>query len=391
MINNILSEYIYYANNKTDVQQRIQSISSEFSIPENNLQLSFIGILNSFRDEEPLCYYNKNVYNEVYTILTNLYNDDSEKFYESFYKYQSNFFNAINSYNKIIDLYHEFDDIDFESDIKNTIYTFPIITQILEFCLNHYYRGIASILGDFKDKDNTQQKTLQQLKTALSKDFHHLINIDIDFRNAISHGTIQEIQDGFKIKFIYQYVARFDKNKKKILDYKTISLDNLTALKYQYLDISSGAIVGLVKFLNNNNILRDKYLVSLPENEIFQFIKMLLHSENIKVKTFSKDKTNISELNIHITVKDINDTMTIYFIMTLISKILYIHFPSYDRYFIYYTHPYSIAGMVSYSREQITSLITNPDMPVNDVFLMLPEIQEQNIDYRAYRFHAFLN
>lgn len=116
---------------------------------------------------------------------------------------------------------------------------------------------------------------------------------------------------------------------------------------------------------------------------------MLLHSENIKVKTFSKDKTNISELNIHITVKDINDTMTIYFIMTLISKILYIHFPSYDRYFIHYTHPYSIAGMVSYSREQITSLITNPDMPVNDVFLMLPEIQEQNIDYRAYRFHAF--
>lgn len=385
----LLSEYNYYANNQFDIQIRIQSVCSEFSIPKNDLNLFFIGMLNSFKNEEPLCYYNEEVYNEVYTLLATLYEDDSEKFYESFYKYQSSFFSAINSYHKIIDLYYEFDDIDFESDIKNKIYIFPIITQILEFCLNHYYRGIASILGDFRGKDYTQQKTLQQLKSALSKELKHLINIDIDFRNAISHGTIQEILEGYRSKFIYEYTTGFDKNNNKILDYKTISLDNLKELKNQYLDISSGAILGLIKFLNNKNILRDKDLISLPENKIFEFIKMLFHSENIRVKTFSKDKVDTLQLNIHITVKDINDTMKIYFIATIISKILYTFFPNYDRYFIHYVHPYSIGGMISYSKEQVISLIENPDIPLESVFALLPEIQEQDIDYRAYRFHTF--
>lgn len=385
----LLSEYNYYANNQINIQIRTQAICSEFSIPENDLKLFFIGMLNSFKDEDPLCYYNEDVYNEVYTLLANLYDDDSEKFYESFYKYQSSFFSAINSYHKIIDLYYEFDEIDFESDIKTKIYTFPIITQILEFCLNHYYRGISSILGDFKNKKYNEQVTLKPLKDILSKYFIHLIDIDIDFRNAISHGTIQEVQEGFENKFIYEYTAGLDKNNKKILDYKTISLDNLKELKNQYLDISSGAILGLIKFLNNKNILRDKDLVSLPENEIFEFIKMLFHSQNIRVKTFSKDKIDTSQLNIHITVKDINDTIQIYFITTIISKILYAFFPKYDRYFVHYTHPYSIGGMVSYSKEQVISLIENPDIPLQDAFPLLPEIQEQNIDYRAYRFHTF--
>jgi len=384
-----VSIYSYYSNNEQELNYN--EISNEFSIEEDKLLIFFSGVLNSFKDIEPHRYYDDLVLIEVYERLEEMYNKNEENFYKYFYKYHHNFFNAINSYHKMIDLYNEFDDVDFERDIKTKIYIIPMITQTLEFCLNHFYRGIASILGEYKGKDNSSQKTLSQLRNALKSDFKSLIDIDVDFRNAISHGTLQEII-GITPSFMYEYVSGRDKKtNKNIIKTKEIKLDEVIKLKDKYLDISSGAILSLILFMNNKNILREDYLNKLEEYEKFDYVKLLLHSENVRIKSFSNGTIGTPQLNVHVSIKNINDTNKIYFICITILKILNNIFPNYDRYHLNYYHPYSIGGFISLSKEEILN-INNGDTSLDNEGNfpgLLPPIQNQDIDYRAYRFYSF--
>ena len=66
----------------------------------------------------------------------------------------------------------------------------------MEFCLSHLYKLILYIINDFETKDYTNQTKLGQLKDNLNKfDYKYLIDINIDFRNAISHGNIELYTD----------------------------------------------------------------------------------------------------------------------------------------------------------------------------------------------------
>lgn len=386
-----VQEYNYYANNEPDMEKKTKEICAKLSIDEDNLMLFYVGMFNSFLNNEPMRYYNKNVSIEVYDNLSKLYDTDSDKFIESFSKHSFSFFYSINSYNKILELFNEFDDIDFESNIKIKAYYIPIITQILEFGLNHFYRGISSLLVDFDSNPNkVVQKKLGSLKNELKKDYPKLINIDVDLRNAISHGTFEEVHTNSNVEFIYE-TKIFKKNQKTITEFKTISLEDLKSIKNDYLDICSGAILGFLLFMNNKKIFTIELFESLDEKEKYEYIKLLLYSDKIEIKSFSSGTVGSSQLNINIAIKDIEDTNQIFFLSTIILKIVCSMIPDYERYLINYTHPYSIGGMLSLSKEQIISFIENPDdfSIFTDTLQLFPDIQPKDIDYRAYSFHTF--
>lgn len=385
-----VQEYNHYANNESDMERKTKEVCAKLSIDEDNLMLLYIGMFNSFLNNEPMRYYNKNVSKEVYDNLSKLYDSDSDKFLESFNKHSFSFFYSINSYSKILELFNEFDDIDFESNIKIKAYYIPIITQILEFCLNHFYRATARIVGDFKNKDYIPQKTLDKLKSVLDKDYPNLINIDVDLRNAISHGTFEEVHTNGKVEFVYEKKV-LERNQKVIIEFKTISLEDLKSIKNDYIDICSGAILGFLLFMNNKKIFTIELFESLDEKEKYEYIKLLLYSDKIEIKSFSSGTIGSNQLNINIAIKNIEDTNQIFFLSTIIIKIVCSMIPEYERYLINYTHPYSIGGMLSLSKEQIISFIGNPDdfSIFTDTLQLFPDIQPKDIDYRAYSFHTF--
>lgn len=144
LLEKLFVQYNSLSNNKIDLSDKIDLILSKFAI-NSDLPIFYVGILNDFIVNEPQYYYNKTVENEVLNNLNDLYDKDTDMFLSAFHTYQEKFFYSLNSYYSILDLYNEFDDIGLENVTKAKIYYIPLITQLMEFCLNHFYRGLASI------------------------------------------------------------------------------------------------------------------------------------------------------------------------------------------------------------------------------------------------------
>ncbi len=387
ILENLYIEYDIYSNNKIPLSEKIKLLISNFSITEN-LPLFYIGVLNDFIMEEPQYYFNKNVKNEVIENLNKLYDKDKNIFLDAFYKNLEKFFYSLNSYYSIIDLYNEFDDIGIENITKAKIYYIPLITQLMEYCLNHFYRGIASIEGILKNKDYSTQNTLGKLKNILTKNYPNLLNIDIDFRDALSHGMLDIKKD----KIDYSYIEKG--TRKKII--KELNHYDLDEYKNNLIDIASGALVGLFIFMIEKQVISQEYLDSIDEKITFEFFKLLLHNENIKIKSYSKGIIGSSQFNIHINIKNINNKNQLIHVLIIISKIMYIVFPNYERYYINYSHPYSIDGMVSFENRQLEQMIlTNDISELNSIIseydysLLIPDINDTYEDNRSYKFHTF--
>jgi hypothetical protein len=385
LLGNIFTEYNANSNSKLLLSEKIDLILSEFSI-DNDLPIYYVGILYDFIAKEPQYYYNKNVENEVYDNLNNLY--DKDKFLNAFYAYLDKFFYSLSSYFSILDLHDEFDDIGLENTTKAKIYYIPLITQLMEFCLNHFYRYIASIEGELKDKDYTLQNTLGKLKNALVKSYPNLLEIDIDFRDAISHGTLEI--NSKNINYSYTEKGTREEVFKQIYHY------DLEVKKNELMDIAGGAFVGFFKFMIEKEILTNGYLESMDEKSSFEFFKLFLHNENVKVKSYTKNTIDSSQFQIYVDILDINDTNQLKHIFVLISKMMFISFPNYDRYIIDYSHPYSIGGMVSFEKDQLEKILYESDISKMDsiigngeALLLIPEIQNTFQDNRSYKFHTF--
>lgn len=386
VLEKLFAQYNYISNNKVELSDKISFIQEELSI-NTPIQLLFIGILNDLLINEPQYYYNKDVEQEVYNNLNALYSQDSEKFRDSFYKYQYNFFHSINSYYNVLDLFNEFDDVGFDNETKTKMYYLPIITQLMEFCLNHFYRGVASITGDLKGKDYVAQNTLGKLKNLLYENYPNLLDIDIDFRDAISHGTVEISSD----KIIYSYT---EKRTRKLV-FKELKSHEINDLKNQLIDISTGAIIGLFRFLIKQNILNEQYLEKADEKINFELLKLFLHNENVKVKSFSKGNIGSSQLNIHIDIKNINDKNQIIHLLVLVGKIMYATFNNYERYFISYSHPFSINGFISLENSKLKNSLYEDNLSKIDAIIspdlgiLIPDVQKTTLDNRSYKFHTF--
>ena len=386
ILEKLFIQYNAYSNNKIELIDKIESIQKQLSI-KKPIGILFIGILNDFLTNEPQYYYNRDVEKEVFENLNILFTKNNDKFRDSFYKYQDRFFHAINSYYHILDLYNEFDDVDFDNETKTKIYYLPIITQLMEFCLNHLYRGIAYIKGDFESKNYTSQNTLGKLKNILYKDYPNFLDIDIDLRDAISHGTVEIFED----KLIYSYI---EKGTRELVS-KELDLYKLNNIKNHLLDIASGAILGLLKFIIEQDIFDSSYLEKQDEKISFELLKMILHNENIKVKSFSRNKIGSSQLNIHLVIKNIDDTNQIIHLLILVSKITYVTFNNYDRYFINYKHPFSIEGFLTLENSKLKNILYEDDISKidniisHDLGIMIPDIQKNNLDNRSYKFQIF--
>jgi len=387
-LTNLFIEYNSVSNNKVEVSEKINFIKNELEI-QNDFPLILLGITNDFLVSKPQKYYNKEVKHEVFNNLNILYNKDKEQFVKSFYLYQDRFFHSINSYYNILEQYKEFDGVNFDLETKTKIYTLPIITQLIEFCLSHFYRGIASIIGDIKGKNYVAQDTLRNLENLLLDTYPNLLNIDIEFRNAISHGGVQIYPD----KLVYFY-----NNKERETIQKALMFSQLEEMKNKLIDISSGAFVGYFKFIIENNIIDAKFMSEdKDKNTFFELIKLFLRNENITVNSLY-DEDN--QVKLYLSINNVNDKNKIIHISVLIVKILFICFDhdySYENYLIYYKHPYSIDGMITFTQEQLKKmhnetniLILNKILSENSV-ITIPEINDINVDNRSYKFYTFPN
>lgn len=384
----LFAQYNIVSNN-VNLVDKVTVIKNAFSLNEENIQLFFIGILYDFIKIQPQYFFNREVENEVFNRLNQLFTQDNEKFSKAFFEQQNNLFNAINLYHHILETYNELDDVAFDTSTKIKIYYLPIITQLMEFCLNHLYRFVLYIEDDFVvGKNYKEQNKLGSLKSSLNKfAYKFLTDIDIDFRNAISHGQVELNGD--------EVIYSFKEHGTREEVFKTIKSYELEEIKNNLFDIASGCILGIIKILMKNNVINEMYLSNIDQKITQEYVKLFLHNENVRVKTFSKGIIGTTQLNIHISIKNIDDKNQIIHLLVLIGKMLYIVFPEYERYFINYTHPYSIGGMISFENSQLHKMHKEEWVTKLDDYLskessiLIPDIQNTNVDNRSYKFQVF--
>ena len=117
----LFAQYNIVSNN-ANLVDKVNIIKDTFSLNEEHIQLFFIGILYDFIKTQPQYYFNRDVENEVFHRLDNLFLQDNEKFSKAFFEQQNNLFNAINLYHHILETYNELDDVAFDTSTKIKIY-----------------------------------------------------------------------------------------------------------------------------------------------------------------------------------------------------------------------------------------------------------------------------
>lgn len=361
---------------------------------DKEISLVFFGLLSHFVNNQPQYYFNRDVSEEVCINLTYFYNTNQALFLQALILNQERFFDSINSFFHVVELFKELDNVAFENELKIKLYYLPIIQQLMEYCLNSFYAGINLIINEFVDGDFSNANKLGSYKDNLTSSklgdnkFNRLTTINIDFRNAISHGQV-DFSDG-KVTYAYK-----EKGTRQTTygEFKSYELDRL---KDDLFDIASGAIIGWIRFLINNHLVESIWTHTLPEETKFEYFKFFFQNDNIRISSFSKGIIGTPQLNIQMKIENINDSNSIIHLSILLLKAMYQFFPEYDRYFINYKHPFSITGMIGLNKDVIESIMHIEDITTIDKLIvqeesifLIPEIQESDSNYKAYKFQVF--
>lgn len=336
--------------------------------------------LENFLDKEPQKYFNNDVAIETFQMLNTINKDN---FIDNFEDIKDYFFSFINSYYHIIDIYNELDDISFDSEIKIKIYYLPVIMQIIENVFSNFYRVVNYHLGTDKPA-----MMLNPLKTSLQGKFDSSFNeIDIDFRNAISHGKVSI--NGTRLFYTYT-----DKSPKVWQD-KTeqIDINQIDNLKNRLIDTSSAVFFAFMLYLNKidlfDNLIFKNIDDSYTNNEL---LKLYLKSSEIEIKyinTIEKALNNqiLLERNIvnhlhsffevFIHFKNIETKEDIQQIATDTILFLNNYYKNYDRYIVNYSYDYSLNGIIVY------------DEVLDNIFPMIGDIEEIKVSPKSYKYHNF--
>lgn len=342
---------------------------------EKEMDIKF-GNLENFLNNEPQRYFNHDVAIETYKTLNTI---DKNTFIDNFEEIKDYFFSFINSYYHVVDIYNELDDISFDSEIKIKIYYLPIITQIIENVFSNFYRILNYYMGT-----NKVASTVPQLKESIKNKFNNsILDIDTNFRNAISHG---KVSINGNIMF-YTYKENYEDKTKQI------DIDQIDNLKNKLLDTSSSVFLAFMLYLNkidlfNNIIFKNKDDI-YTNNEL---LKLYLKSEKAEIKyinTIEKPLNNqlllkenilnhynsIFEVFIHF--KNIQTKDDIQQVATNTILFLNKYYENYDKYIVNYSYDYSPNGIIVY------------DEVLDNIFPMIWDIERLKISPKSYKYHNF--
>jgi len=371
-----------------------QNKIKELTSIKNSFPLIFLGLLSNVVNNEPQYYFNKEVSQEVSHNLTHFYKQNSELFLQIFISNQDAFFDSIKSYFHILDLFKELDSVAFENELKVKLYYLPIIQQLMEYFLNFFYSGINNIINEFVDVDFSKTNKLGGYKNNLTAKklgkytFDKLTSVNIDLRNAVSHGKVDFTED----KIVYSYT---EMGSRKTL-YKELSIYELDNIKNELFDIAGGAIIGWIEFIANNKLSESVFQDNKTEDTIFQYFKLYFQNNNIHINSISNSIIGSPQLNIQIRIENIYEKSSIIHLIILLLKAMYQFFPNYERYFISYKHPFSVTGMISLNKEVIDDIMDVTDIEkINKAIgngqglFLVPEIQDYDSNVKAYKFQVF--
>jgi hypothetical protein len=332
----------------------------------NEKEIDFkFGDLENFLDNEPQKYFDHNITIETYQTLNTI---DENAFINNFEDIKNYFFSFINSYYHVVDIYNELDDISFDSEIKIKIYYLPLITQIIENVFSNFYRVVNCHLGTDKPA-----MMLDPLKKSLKNKFGSSFNvIDINLRNAISHGKVS-------INGNIMFYTYSDKSVKPWQDkIEKMDINQIDNLKNKLIDASSAVFFAFMLYLNKIDLFDNLIFKNKDDNYTNnELLKLYLKSSKFEVKNIGTicNEKKVFEVFIHL--KDIENKNEIQLLSDDTIKFLNKYYKNYDEYIVNYSYDHSLNGTIIY------------DEVLDNIFPMIWDIEKIKISPKSYKYHNF--
>lgn len=348
MIINLVKSYCiskYYG--EFDSATLLIDTQKQIDVSVMNLSKEFQLIFHKMLYSDPCSYWNKDVYNQTYSLLKSLLQNygNSINIDEHIFNY---FLMGYNSYCYLSEVILDLKNFNLAQETKTRLYRLPTYTALLESCLSNFLRVIAIVTGKGVGKDYSTQNTLGQLINVIkSNGYSEIANgVDVNIRNAINHGKVlTKKTPSDQICFYY-----VENNIPKCKEMATYEFDNIIDSTF---DVVSAVLLSLTVFMNNNIDLL-KIDESKKEYVPFSLLSMRLSLPGIRCQSIS-DTGNLKQLNVDIEIMN-TDRTYIAQIATMLSIMIFDKYNDYEQYMFNFSNPRMINGWVRYKNQEILDM-----------------------------------
>lgn len=338
----------YSKGNKAEV---INELSSTLNLNVNHISNEFLLLLNEILFNEPNYYLNKEILEQTYKELEDLFKKFSGKI--SFdERVMEHFIIGYHAYSQISDIIKDLSELNDSPTIKNRLYRIPTYISIVEGCLTNLFLGIILIIDKTTTRDFSTQNKLSPICEILSSNgFKELVQyVDVDIRNAINHGKAVLRDNGKEINFTY--------SKNRMVESKILKTYEFDKLLDNIYDTASAVLLGFALFINNHI---DR--INLNRNEetftALGLFAMELSLPSIRVTNMNGVETPNQEkqLNVDVYIEDLDRTFILQTAVE-IGILTYKRYSDYDKYFISFSNERLQTSWVRFTNVEIEGILT---------------------------------
>lgn len=388
---NLISTYCnakYYNQFDTDVLLKL--VQDKIDPTITNLSKEMLFAFNKILKTDPCSYWNVAVYKQTTDLLESLFqsNDSTVDIDETVFNY---YLMGYNSYLQLSEIIIDIRNFNIAQETKTRLYRLPTYTSILESCISNFMRFIAILTGRSIGKDYTLQNTLGSLVQIMNSNGYTELtrNIDVNLRNAINHGKVQNKRTATGNILCFYYV---ENNIQKCSEKTNYEFDTIIDKAF---DTASAVLLALTRFINEH-LSSLNIDMSKKENIQFSLLSMKLSLPDIYCQSIS-DTGNNAQLNIEIEIHN-TDRAYIAEIATLLAILVYDNYSGYEQYMFSFSNPRMLSGWVRYKNQEILDMIseTKPFGAVLEGLIsrkdfMIFEPSTEGLDLNEIKYFCFPN
>ena len=338
------AEQSYYSedNSNTILEKAKELTSCNITDIKHELLCIFNDIINN----EPSCYWDKDVFITTEKNLQNLIQQGvpiiiNDEIFELF-------LSGYNAYMQVTNVINDLSGVNDSHTMKNRQYRLPTYVSIVEGCLTNLYHFITLLLDQVSDKDYKSTYQLKSLCEILNKNDYNALtkSVDINIRNAINHGGVIFHMDGAEINFHYNEQRRSVSRIVKAYDFDKLIND--------VYDTASAIVLGITVFLNNN-----WNLISIDKSEK-SFVSLNLLAMELSIPAircrYISEAQYFNQLNAEFLIAN---TERAYIMQTAIklAMMIYSHYDDYDKYYISFSNERLATSWVRFTNQEVSDII----------------------------------
>lgn len=373
---------------KSNTEELLQILSDKTGVHSEQIFPNLVYPIHQILHNEPCSYWSEDIHKATFDFLQKCYAIAPNKIVFD-YDILEHFLIGYNTYRQATSIINDLSGLNDNAEIKNRMYRIPTYISIIEGCLTNFFRFICLVLDCVSDKDFSSQKKLKPICDVLNANGLDILTqyINVNIRNAVSHGGVVMLEDGKEILF------NFSLNRKASTS--TLQTYELDALIDNAYDTASGVLLAICQFLNEHH-----ECMRIDEHSD-SFVARGLKSLELSVPgIFCSGFVDVAENKQLSVIVNFTEHDRDYIIRACYEIIiqLYAAYPQYEKYMVSVQHERILFCWLRLRAEELSGILAQT-LDMADVHLQaiarkdmqFTEASDEIIDIQEYKYFRFPN